>query len=101
MKNKFWCVLKVFLTDITKSILDKMKENWDEMKFVSIALLTALILSWILCWINENFPIVFLFAALIELFLGCIAGVYLFFIEMKRKWNKAKEECWDILGDNK
>ncbi len=105
MKNKFWCVLKVFLNNLINETKINIENNAKLIKNIFI-IFFCFIISLLFAFL---FPYIFgyvlglLIVILFPLYVLLLTILLLNFIinKIKEKYQIAKEECWDILGDDK
>ena len=88
MKNKFWCVLKVFLNKLLVHIS----------KIVLMFIISSFAILALMFFISLIPDYIWNIMYIIFVLLFLLTGIY---VGISNLWQKSKEECWDILGDNK
>ncbi len=108
MKNKFWCVLKVFLNKAFSDIFEPFIKLGIKgvLEIIGISLVISILFVLLFIVIAYFYSIIVkIFAFLLAIFVTIVI-IWLTYCLIRdmiknfmEKWQKSKEECWDILGD--
>ncbi len=110
MKNKFFCILKVFFGNMFEDIFGPFIKIGIKgtLKAFGLAFSIAFLFSaffFLVLYFRDISAMIFTWLAIFAFFIFILYLIYKLFQkiinDIYQKWENAKNECFDILGDDK